>query len=158
MKLRTSPGTPCTSQREVRKLQFQGEETEDRHVWAARLTEFCQDKYMDPQVSAVSQHLCRQTLRSIQHTKELDGERFQSWTLGVTHHARAALRTGKAAGGGDDLVPEMMHALPWLAVLWIHSLFQERYKGHIRGKPQAWRIILIIMLAKVLNPKVLDFK
>ena len=85
-----------------------GEATADRGAWASELSNFCWGKYADPQVSAESQNLCRLTWRSIQQANELDGEQILPLSFGVTLKAMAAIRNGKAAGGGDDMIPEML--------------------------------------------------
>ena len=70
--------------------------------------------------------------------------------------ARSQILPGKAAGGGDDLVPEILLALPWAVLYVIHCLFLRRFKGNLDGEPLSWKKLQLVLLAKVRNAQELQ--
>ena len=71
-------------------------------------------------------------------------------------NAGAGDRRDAAESSGDDIVAEMLRALPWSVVWAVHLLFQNKYRGIMHGEPKEWRFILMVFINKVLKPKCLD--
>ena len=79
------------------------------------------------------------------------------WDIHVTLTARSRMATGKARGGYDDLVAEMLHGLPWSVLLEFHSAFLRRFRGDMQGEPSYWRLLLIVLLPKISKASDLQF-
>eukprot|EP00969_Alexandrium_andersonii_P222755 9838806-Alexandrium_andersonii.AAC.1 len=70
--------------------------------------------------------------------------------------ARASLKPGKAAGGSELLVAEMVRCLPFWAVLLVHEAFVERYLGRVVEDIQSWHAMVLVLLPKLVNAFSLD--
>ena len=133
-----------------------GQATADRKQWRSGLESFLADKYMDESATEEAQVQQDKFLRAVQHLDELDGLRATEWTFGTTMRARTRLKLGRAAGGGDILVPEMLAALSWVACMVVHACFVLRYMGDPTSTDLSWSLIELILIGKVRNPK--EFK
>ena len=66
---------------------------------------------------------------------------------------------GKAAGGGELVVSEMLHLIPMAVVYMIVHMFAERYAGNTAESVENWRLIILTFLAKEVRPsKMADFR
>ena len=61
----------------------------------------------------------------------------------------------KAAVGLDIVVAKMLHALPWDALLLIHEAFVHRYIGRYAEFVRIWKVVEIILIAKVRRADIL---
>lgn len=65
-----------------------------------------------------------------------------------TVEARAAAKQGKSPGGRSPLTSEVLHALPWQAVLELDGLFRDLYQDPSASMPDMWRVLRLTMLPK----------
>ena len=63
----------------------------------------------------------------------------------VVLEARSRMRAGRAAGGGECVVQEMILLLPIDAIYVIVDYFEERLQGWGDwGKPETWKVIELL--------------
>jgi hypothetical protein len=128
-----------------------GHVTVDRTAWAKELQKHCYAKYTDEGVDGCKVASWRARLEKYRLSSSETATQVCEWDINITMDARTRFLPGKAAGGGDDLVPEMVLALPWAVVYIIHCLFARRFHGRIAGEPPSWRRLMLVFLAKVRN-------
>ena len=69
------------------------------------------------------------------------------------------MANGKAAGGGDSVVVEMIKLLPIAAVYVVTDLFQRRYAGSSFESILSWTKIVLVFINKISKPKQMkDFR
>ena len=110
------------------------------------------EKYCNPDITTERQQESYNELLS--RARELAATRPGTcWDLGKTLSARAKLAKGKSSGGDDSVVAEMVQHLPWLAMLQVHNMFVDRFRGDLSGEPHGWRKAHVIYLAKCSTPE-----
>jgi hypothetical protein len=107
----------------VRTLACDGHPTVDRAAWAKALQNHCRLKYTDQAVNPARVRSWRSRLKEYGKSTPLGVSQASKWDIHITMDARTRFSKGKAAGGEDVLVPEMILALPWTIVYIIHCEF-----------------------------------
>eukprot|EP00973_Karenia_brevis_P041072 5683957-Karenia_brevis.AAC.1 len=69
----------------------------------------------------------------------MDGLRCSNLSLGIVLQARAQMAREKSAGGGEQIVVEMLLELPIVVVYYVAKLFQDRYSGKSVESICTWR-------------------
>ena len=114
-------------------LTCKGGESQDRLIWKEELQEHCRNKFSDVRQTIEVQLQRLRQLRVLQRNAELDGIRPPSISVGILLQARARMARGKAAGGGDQIVVEMLLRLPIVVVYFIAGFLAGDFLGqHMR--------------------------
>ena len=104
-------------------LECSGTVTSDRLLWRKDLVRHCMHLYFDPNEDEAKQRRRVLEWRSVALNQQRDGIFAPHWTFGRTMFLLSRLRRPKAAAGGNILVAEILHALPWDMLLLIHEAF-----------------------------------
>lgn len=115
------------SHNNIVKLSVYGVLTSNRKLWKSGVKTFLNVKYSDPLVTEESQNDAIIFLRVWQHVCELDGLQAPDLTFNTTMRARGRLKRKTSAGGGYNIVLEMLLVLSWIGCIFVHSCIISRY-------------------------------
>jgi hypothetical protein len=136
-------------------LRVDGDLTCDRSQWLAEAEKFGRSRFGDAFNGAEAQTRRLAALASSSKCYTLDGQLPPTLDLFEVLQGRSLMKDGKAAGN-DEVPPEVYKALPFIVVVRICHLFQQRQKQVDIGEPPFWKLIDYIGLPKTSRADSLD--
>ena len=101
--------------------------TQDRQHWEVELRRFCARKYSSGEGVGTEMHALPSESQ-LRAAVEAAGHYYPlHCDISATFAARSRLKSSKAPVGDSQLASEMVHALPYLALTLVHSLFVKRF-------------------------------
>jgi len=118
-----------------------GAPTVSRRRWQEGALQYCTAKYHDESNTRSAQVARVQTARSVADAATLDGRARKPVRVSEAFQALSRVKSGKA-GGADEVVPELLKALPWALRVQVSRWFALRHRGAIEDVPSWTRLAL----------------
>ena len=136
----------------VEQLYCNGELSHDRQQWASEVTRHCKSKYKD---ESETPEVIHQRIQYFWDSAKLamgDGWAPPHYGVELLLNCRAGMAMGRVAGGDDPVIAEFIRLIPWAWIVQIWELFRARFLGINLEDLPAWKLIVLIFMAKEYKP------